>query len=1364
MSIRPYLVLFLILSWMPGCPGDDDDDTTSDDDATADDDDDATADDDDDATADDDDDSSGDDDDATADDDDDSAGDDDDSAGDDDDSAVGDDDDTVAPVDADGDGWDETVDCDDGDPALNLDDADGDGHSTCDGDCDDAVGEVHPGAAEQCNGVDDDCDGAAGPDEADADADGFMVCEGDCDDADIDVFPGAPEACNGIDDDCDGAPGAVEADADADGFRICEGDCDDADPAVFPGAPEACNGIDDDCDGAAAADEVDGDADGFMICDGDCDDGRPDAYPGAVELCNSLDDDCDGAPGAHEADVDGDGFRLCNGDCDDADAAVFPGAVEQCNGADDDCDGAPGADEADVDGDGYLICDGDCDDAEASVHPGAPEACNGVDDDCDGAAGADEVDADGDGFRICEGDCEDGDAAIHPGAAEACNGFDDDCDGSPGAGEVDDDGDGSMVCEGDCDDTDANIHPGAAEACNGIDDDCDGAAGADEVDDDADGFRICEGDCDDLDAAVHPGAGEICNGFDDDCDGVVDTGTCSALEFDGGRRVTVASTPDLDMSTAITMEAWFKFTSDPYSLTQPRAYLLDRSGSYRLWYSPDGDGYSVPDQFFCDLWSWEGVFTDHDEWEADRWYHIACSWDGATATVYVDGVAESSVSLAKTLPTTSADLTLGVGSEGNSGWIGLIDEVRVWNVARTEEQIREALCSLDGSEAGLAGGWDFEEGGGQVVADAFGLAGAGYLGYDAAVEADDPDWTTDTAECFGYEWCDGLDNDGDGEVDEDGDVVDAPAWYPDADGDGWGDGANPVFACAQPVDHLPDAGDCDDADPGVNPDAEDVCDGIDNNCDGLVDGHGASSLYFDGGDDMVHIGDDPTLDITGPITMEAWVYSENPNSDEPVLAKEYAGGLQQYWFGVYYGGFGLLLGDGSSWGLVARSSGQIDASTWTHLASVWDGATWSNYQDGFLVETGTYTGTVPVSDQPLTIGINSGYDNTRFQGYLTDVRLWNVARTQDQLRGDMFEIDDTTGLVGWWPMNETEGQTAFDESGYGFDGQLGNDPAADSRDPLWAGELPVCQFEWCDGVDNDGDGLIDDDDPDVLDPLPWYLDDDGDGYGAGVAIEACDGGAGYVENDDDCDDGDPASHPGADDLLDGLDNDCDGYVDEHGVTSLYFDGTNDMVWIGDDPVVDITGAITMEAWVNATNPSRDAPILAREAGSGQQQYWFGVYYGTFGLLLGNGTGWGLNERGSGTVAADTWYHLASVWDGATWTNYQDGVPVASGSYTGTPPSTAQPLTIGINSAFDSTRYQGYLTDVRLWNVARTDQEILDSLWGPADTTGLVAWWAMDDAAGQVAADAMLNGLDGQLGNDPGADDRDTAWSEELPER
>ena len=161
-------------------------------------------------------------------------------------------------------------------------------------DCNDALAAVNPGAAEICNGVDDNCSGVAEEGltfsnyYADADVDGYGVgtatnacaspgagyatANGDCDDVMVGVNPGAAEICNGWDDDCDssideGIPTiAYYNDADGDGYgaglatTTCSilsapfvsnnTDCDDSNIAVNTAATESCsNTIDDNCNG-----------------------------------------------------------------------------------------------------------------------------------------------------------------------------------------------------------------------------------------------------------------------------------------------------------------------------------------------------------------------------------------------------------------------------------------------------------------------------------------------------------------------------------------------------------------------------------------------------------------------------------------------------------------------------------------------------------------------------------------------------------------------------------------------------------------------------------------------------------------------------------------------------------------------------------------------------------------------------------------------------------------------------------------------------------------------------------------------------------------------------------------------------------
>ncbi len=210
--------------------------------------------------------------------------------------------------------------------------------------------------------------------ETDDDGDGYSEVDGDCDDGDEDIHPGAYELENGVDDDCDGLvdEGTDAYDDDEDGFSEDAGDCDDDDPAVFPYAEEICDGLDNDCngtvDGTDATDATtwyrDLDSDGY----GD--------WAFSTRACD--------LPAGYVAD---------NTDCDDTDAESYPGSTEVCDGGDNDCDGYTDEDDAvgcttyfrDYDDDGYgstiSVCacaaygdytstlDTDCYDDSASVNP-----------------------------------------------------------------------------------------------------------------------------------------------------------------------------------------------------------------------------------------------------------------------------------------------------------------------------------------------------------------------------------------------------------------------------------------------------------------------------------------------------------------------------------------------------------------------------------------------------------------------------------------------------------------------------------------------------------------------------------------------------------------------------------------------------------------------------------------------------------------------------------------------------------------------------------------------------------------------------------------------------------------------------------
>ena len=359
---------------------------------------------------------------------------------------------------------------------------------------------------------------------------------------------------------------------------------------------------------------------------------------------------------------------------------------------------------------------------------------------------------------------------------------------------------------GDCDDEAPLVFPGAEEACDGLDTDCDGSLGEDEVDGDGDGSLACA-DCDDADPTIHPGADEGCDGLDTDCDGALGP---DEVDADGDGTSTCAGDCD---------------DADPDS----------HPGAVELCDGIDNDcDEAVPaDEVDGDGDGFAPCAGDCDDDDPDRG-PADLDGDGFDACLGPDGLATSGdEDCDDTDPALHpADLD-GDGYDPCWGADGL--------ASTGDEDCDDddpALNPADTDGDGFDACWGTD-----------GVPGTG------DEDCDDDEQTTFPG---AIEVCDGVDNDCDGVADNGLPTLD---WYPDLDQDGWGDSsAAPIIACdgAQPMGQVLDntdcddleqslnhddadgdsqdtcAGDCDDADATVSLGATEVCDGLDNDCDGYL--------------------------------------------------------------------------------------------------------------------------------------------------------------------------------------------------------------------------------------------------------------------------------------------------------------------------------------------------------------------------------------------------------------------------------------------------------------------------------------------------------------------------------------------------
>jgi hypothetical protein len=148
-----------------------------------------------------------------------------------------------------------------------------------------------------------------------------------------------------------------------------------------------------------------------------------------------------------------------------------------------------------------------------------------------------------------------------------------------------------------------------------------------------------------------------------------------------------------------------------------------------------------------------------------------------------------------------------------------------------------------------------------------------------------------------------------------------------------------------------------------------------------------------------------------------------------------------------------------------------------------------------------------------------------------------------------YTVKDQHGYTATGSQNiEIRHEEDIDDDGDGYTENMGD---CDDENPLTSPEAE----ESCDFADNDCDGSIDEE---SIDGSTFYEDNDNDGYGdPNQNIILCSPEAGYVFNNQDCNDDEPQAWTGNTEICDDIDNNCDGDIDEGLLTTFYADNDGD---------------------------------------------------------------------------------------------------------------------------------------------------------------------------------------------------------------
>ena len=484
--------------------------------------------------------------------------------------------------------------------------------------------------------------------------------------------------------------------------------------------------------------------------------------------------------------------------------------------------------------------------------------------------------------------------------------------------------------------------------------------------------------------------------------------TNKAVSFSkaNSQYITVPHSSSINLGSTFTMEAWVNYSGLNSTIVDKGDYgfLWQLNANTNIIGSTNKMGFYQKNPH---TWYYSDATVPQNTWT-----HVAITFNNGTITFYINGV---NAGTASSVTHPQDNLPMNIGRQQPTAcqcnhFNGTMDELRIWNVARTQAQIQANMnFTVANNSTGLAAYYKFDEGTGSTTADATSNGNNGTF-------VNNPTWQN----LGTFQWLPGA--------------VTTPSLSVNTQGTYTTKLTN-AYGCLNTLSSIR----VSTIEPIANITAESAttfCQDYSVTLSSNLNPNRALS-FLKANSQYVTVPHSSSINLGTTATMEAWVnYSGSANTIVDKGDYDFLWALNA---NNNAGKMGFYQKNTNTW---IYSGVAVPQNTWTHVAITLSGGRLTFYINGIASGSGSIAFLQDTGEMNIGRQQPSACKCNHFNGTMDELRIWNVARTQIEIQNNMYNSvsSNGAGLVAYYKFDEDSGTTILDATSNGNNGTLINNP------------------------------------------------------------------------------------------------------------------------------------------------------------------------------------------------------------------------------------------------------------------------------------------------------------------------------------